>query len=234
MRNAPSRAHPLTAHQKCALAGWAVSLVVSSVWIRLIVGCPVWPDVASSVASHLVALSVLWLDPRLLPPLGCALMGVCVGLMFVDMAFDLVIIREGSVRLGPTTVTPGRCAWPGAHSGRYRSRVQRPAYDSAHGGLDLASHELAAAAFAYRCMHVRVHACIVQGFWCSSSSARPAYLFRALSSLTTQPALCACAMPTLRLQAGGAPLLQHDAQRAACQHGHVRLSTTPKYMATYM
>ena len=129
----------LTAHQKWALAGWAVSLVVSSVWIRLIVGCPVWPDVASSVASHLLALSALWLDPRLLPPLGCALMGVCVGLMLVDMAFDLVIIREGSVRLGPTTVTPGRCAWPWVHSGRHRSRVQRPEHDSAHGGLDLAS-----------------------------------------------------------------------------------------------
>ena len=153
----------LTAHQKWALAGWAVSLVVSSVWIRHIVGCPVWPDVASSVASHLLALSALWLDPRLLPPLGCALMGVCVGLMLVDMAFDLVIIREGSVRLGPTTVTPGRCAWPWVHSGRYRSRVQRSEHDSAHGGLDLASRELAAAAFAYRCLHVRVHACIVRG-----------------------------------------------------------------------
>ena len=152
----------LTAHQKWALTGWAVSLVVSSVWIRS-VGCPVWPDVASSVASHLLALSALWLDPRLLPPLGCALMGVCVGLMLVDMAFDLVIIREGSVRLGPTTVTPGRCAWPWVHSGRHRSRVQRSEHDSAHGGLDLASRELAAAAFAYRCLHVRVHACIVRG-----------------------------------------------------------------------
>ena len=152
----------LTAHQKWALAGWAVSLVVSSVWIRS-VGCPVWPDVASSVASHLLALSALWLDPRLLPPLGCALMGVCVGLMLVDMAFDLVIIREGSVRLGPTTVTPGRCAWPWVHSSRYRSRVQRPEYDSAHGGLDLASRELAAAAFTYRSMHVRVRAYIVRG-----------------------------------------------------------------------
>ena len=120
----------LTAHQKWALTGWAVSLVVSSVWIRS-VGCPVWPDVASSVASHLLALSALWLDPRLLPPLGCALMGVCVGLMLVDMAFDLVIIREGSVRLGPTTVTPGRCAWPWVHSGRHRSRVQRSEHDSA-------------------------------------------------------------------------------------------------------
>ena len=101
-----------TAHQRCALAGWAVSLVVSTVWIRFVVGCPVWPDVASGFVSHLIALSILWLDPRLLPPLGCAVMGVCVGLMLVDMAFDLVIIREGSVRLGPTTVTPGRCARP--------------------------------------------------------------------------------------------------------------------------
>merc|ERR1719424_1725713 len=97
-----------TAHQRCALAGWAVSLGMSTVWIRFVVGCPVWPDVASGFVSHLIALSVLWLDPRLLPPLGCAVMGVCVGLMLVDMAFDLVIIREGSVRLGPTTVTPGR------------------------------------------------------------------------------------------------------------------------------
>ena len=99
-----------TAHQRFALAGWAVSLVVSTVWIRFVVGCPVWPDVASGLVSHLVALFALWLDPRLLPPLGCAVMGVCVGLMLVDMAFDLVIVREGSVRLGPTTVTPGRCA----------------------------------------------------------------------------------------------------------------------------
>ena len=109
-----------TAAQRCALAGWAVSLVVSTVWIRFVVGCPVWPDVASGFVSHLVALSVLWLDPRLLPPLGCAVMGVCVGLMLVDMAFDLVIIREGSVRLGPTTVTPGRCARPRVPGGRYR------------------------------------------------------------------------------------------------------------------
>ena len=182
----------LTAHQKWALAGWAVSLVVSTVWIRLIVGCPVWPDVASSVASHLLALSALWLDPRLLPPLGCALMGVCVGLMLVDMAFDLVIIREGSVRLGPTTVTPGRCAWPWVHSGRCRSRVQRPEYDSAHGGLDLASRELAAAAFAYRCLHVRVHACIVRGrrervCYCGPPTLPVPSTF---SSHSPQPTLC--------------------------------------------
>ena len=100
----------MAAHQRFALAGWAVSLVVSTVWIRFVVGCPVWPDVASGLVSHLFALFALWLDPRLLPPLGCAVMGVCVGLMLVDMAFDLVIVREGSVRLGPTTVTPGRCA----------------------------------------------------------------------------------------------------------------------------
>ena len=37
-------------------------------------------------------------------------------------------------------------------------------------------------------------------------------------------------MPTLRVQAGGAPLLQHDAQRAARQHGHVRLSTVHGYV----
>merc|ERR1740130_633866 len=97
-----------TAHHRCALAGWAVSLVVSTFWIRFVVGCPVWPDVACGFVSHLIALSVLWLEPRLMIPIGLALMGVCVGLMLVDMAFDLVIIREGSVRLGPTTVTPGR------------------------------------------------------------------------------------------------------------------------------
>ena len=186
----------LTAHQKWALAGWAVSLVVSTVWIRLIVGCPVWPDVASSVASHILALSALWLDPRLLPPLGCALMGVCVGLMLVDMAFDLVIIREGSVRLGPTTVTPGRCAWPWVHSGRYRSRVQRSEHDSAHGGLDLASRELAAAAFAYPSMHMRVHACIVRGRRERGMLSRPTHLTRpqhflvSLTSAYPQPTLC--------------------------------------------
>merc|ERR1740130_333079 len=97
-----------TAHHRCALAGWAVSLVVSTFWIRFVVGCPVWPDVACGFVSHLIALSVLWLEPRLMIPIGLALMGVCVGLMLVDMVFDLVIIREGSVRLGPTTVTPGR------------------------------------------------------------------------------------------------------------------------------
>ena len=109
-----------TAHHRCALAGWAVSLVVSTFWIRFVVGCPVWPDVACGFVSHLIALSVLWLEPRLMIPIGLALMGVCVGLMLVDMAFDLVIIREGSVRLGPTTVTPGRCARPRVPGGRYR------------------------------------------------------------------------------------------------------------------
>ena len=109
-----------TAHHRCALAGWAVSLVVSTFWIRFVVGCPVWPDVACGFVSHLIALSILWLEPRLMIPIGLALMGVCVGLMLVDMAFDLVIIREGSVRLGPTTVTPGRCARPRVPGGRYR------------------------------------------------------------------------------------------------------------------
>jgi len=229
----------LTAHQKWALAGWAVSLVVSSVWIRLIVGCPLWPDVASSVASHLLALSALWLDPRLLPPLGCALMGVCVGLMLVDMAFDLVIIREGSVRLGPTTVTPGRCAWPWVHSGRYRSRVQRSEHDSAHGGLDLASRELAAAAFAYRSMHMRVHACIVRGrrervCYCGPPTLPVPSTFSSHSPQPTLSLPSAYPMPTLRVQAGGAPLLQHDAQRAARQHGHVRLSTVHGYVHVNM
>ena len=35
-------------------------------------------------------------------------------------------------------------------------------------------------------------------------------------------------MPTLCLQAGGAPLLQHDAQRAAHQHGHVDCDALPR------
>ena len=211
----------LTAHQKWALAGWAVSLVVSTVWIRLIVGCPVWPDVASSVASHILALSALWLDPRLLPPLGCALMGVCVGLMLVDMAFDLVIIREGSVRLGPTTLTPGRCAWPWVHSGRYRSRVQRSEHDSAHGGLDLASRELAAAAFAYRCLHVRVHACIVRGRRERGMLSRPTHLTRPqhfLVSLTS-----AYPMPTLCLPCG-CRLVAHHYYNTMLNAPHVNMA----------
>ena len=57
----------------------------------------------------------------------------------------------------------GQVRLAGVHSGRHLSRVQRPECGSAHGGLDLASRERAAAAFAYRCMHVRVHACIVRG-----------------------------------------------------------------------
>ena len=95
-------------HFKVCLTGWAASLVTSTVCLRIFVGSPVWPDLTAGFVSHLIALSVLWLNPRLMPPIGCAVMGVCVGLMLVDMVFDLVIIREGSVRLGPTTVTPGR------------------------------------------------------------------------------------------------------------------------------
>ena len=153
-----------TAHHRCALAGWAVSLVVSTFWIRFVVGCPVWPDVACGFVSHLIALSVLWLEPRLMIPIGLALMGVCVGLMLVDMAFDLVIIREGSVRLGPTTVTPGRCARPRVPGGRYRGGVQGGRYRrGVQGGLDLASREPAAAALVYVCMHVRANGARVRG-----------------------------------------------------------------------
>ena len=211
---------PLTAHQKCALAGWAVSLVVSTAWIRLIVGCPVWPDVASSVASHILALSALWLDPRLLPPLGCALMGVCVGLMLVDMAFDLVIIREGSVRLGPTTVTPGRCAWlgctavaisvgcsdPSAIAPTAASTLRRASVPPPH----LRTGACTCVCTRASCVDgVSAHA-IVADRHCSSS-ARPPYPSPALSRLAHLSLPYAYPMPTMRLQAGGAPLLPHDA-----------------------
>ena len=219
----------LTAHQKWALAGWAVSLVVSSVWIRS-VGCPVWPDVASSVASHLLALSALWLDPRLLPPLGCALMGVCVGLMLVDMAFDLVIIREGSVRLGPTTVTPGRCAWPWVHSGRYRVGYSDPSTIAPTAASTLRRASLPPPrSRTGACTCVCTRASCVDGVSAACYRGPPTYPSPALSRLTH------LSLPsTLRVQAGGAPLLQHDAQRAACQHGHVRLITVHGYVHVNM
>ena len=246
-----------TAHQRCALAGWAVSLVVSTVWIRFVVGCPVWPDVASGFVSHLIALSVLWLDPRLLPPLGCAVMGVCVGLMLVDMAFDLVIIREGSVRLGPTTVTPGRCARPRVPGGAIGVGCRV----GATGVACRAASTLPRASrppprvFTHACTCVRthLHACVdgVRAYAILAPSWAPLTLSRARCRTVATPlprTRCsveavglpfayprptlglpyAYPMPTVRLQAGGAPLLQHDAQRAAHQHCHVDRDALPR------
>ena len=88
------------------LAGWAASLLTSTLWLSAVVG---WGnEVIGGGVAHVVALPVIRLSPRLMPSIGCAVMGVLFGLLLVDTCFDLMVLREGSVRLGPRQTTPGR------------------------------------------------------------------------------------------------------------------------------
>ena len=89
--------------QAFALAGWAFCLMASSVWLHTAVGVG-WTELTGGLLSHLLALPVVSrrTSPRLMPVFGCAVLGVCFGLLVVDVAFDLVIIQESSMPVGPS------------------------------------------------------------------------------------------------------------------------------------
>ena len=57
-------------------------------------------EVIGGVVTHVLALPILRLPSRAMPPIGCAVMGVLLGFLLVDCAFDLLVLRSEAADLG--------------------------------------------------------------------------------------------------------------------------------------
>ena len=75
---------------KLILGGWAASLVASTAFLCAAAGRR---EVIGGVVTHVLALPILRLPSRAMPPIGCAVMGVLLGFLLVDCCFDLLVLQ---------------------------------------------------------------------------------------------------------------------------------------------
>ena len=95
------------------VALWCASLAATVAWQRGVGGGRV-ADTACAALAHCAALPVILATvrrPRLLPLLGCSVMGMCIGLTLVDVAFDVQLLGHGS-----GDPAPQRQAWAYYHT----------------------------------------------------------------------------------------------------------------------
>ena len=78
---------------KLILGGWAASLVASTAFLCAAAGRR---EVIGGVVTHVLALPILRLPSRAMPPIGCAVMGVLLGFLLVDCCFDLLVLQAGA------------------------------------------------------------------------------------------------------------------------------------------
>ena len=74
---------------KLILGGWAASLLTSTGFLCVAAGRR---EVIGGVITHVLALPILRLPSRAMPPIGCAVMGVLLGFLLVDCCFDLLVL----------------------------------------------------------------------------------------------------------------------------------------------
>ena len=74
---------------KLILGGWAASLLTSTGFLFVAAGRR---EVIGGVLTHVLALPILRLPSRAMPPIGCAVMGVLLGFLLVDCCFDLLVL----------------------------------------------------------------------------------------------------------------------------------------------
>ena len=86
-----------TSMLKLILGGWAASLFVSTAFLCVVAGRT---EVIGGTITHVLALPILRLPSRAMPPIGCAVMGVLLGFLLVDCAFDLLVLRSEAADLG--------------------------------------------------------------------------------------------------------------------------------------
>ena len=98
---------------KLILGGWAVSLLTSTAFLCVTAGRR---EVIGGVITHVLALPILRLPSRAMPPIGCAVMGILLGFLLVDCCFDLLIL-QGEPDGGEGKAGRGRAA-PAAYGGR--------------------------------------------------------------------------------------------------------------------
>ena len=75
---------------KLILGGWAASLIASTAFLCAAAGRR---EVIGGVVTHVLALPILRLPSRAMPPIGCAVMGVLLGFLLVDCCFDLLVLQ---------------------------------------------------------------------------------------------------------------------------------------------
>jgi hypothetical protein len=75
---------------KLILIGWAASLISSTAFLCVAAGRR---EVIGGAVTHVLALPILRLPSRAMPPIGCAVMGVLLGFLLVDCCFDLIVLQ---------------------------------------------------------------------------------------------------------------------------------------------
>lgn len=98
---------------KLILGSWAASLLTSTRFLCVAAGRK---EVIGGVVTHVLALPILRLPSRAMPPIGCAVMGVLLGFLLVDCCFDLLIL-QGGADSGEGKAVRGRAA-PALHDAR--------------------------------------------------------------------------------------------------------------------
>ena len=114
-RRAPLITTLITVEMRRHVVVWLTSLLFTVGWQRQFAGARS-VDTICACAAHLVALPVILFcvqTPKLLPLIGCSMLGCCLGICVVDVVFDMQVLDADESLDG---FSPKRMAWGYYHS----------------------------------------------------------------------------------------------------------------------
>lgn len=97
---------------RCLFAFWTSSLIAFVVGTRLLCQSSM-DDCLVLALAHCICLPLIHRNTplALIPPLGCAVVGMAIGFQLVDLGFDMLIIWGRSVHDGLDALSGRRVAW---------------------------------------------------------------------------------------------------------------------------